>query len=76
MCCRHDTIAEPGQSPVCPVCFWEADGSDDPSRPSDPNHGLTLVEGRANYAEFGACEERFRDMVREPNRLERRGSSK
>lgn len=50
-----------------PRCFWENDpfiASDDD--PSDSNHGITLNEAKANYLEFGACEEEMLRYVRPP----------
>ena len=72
-CCRHCTLAARGEYFICPVCFWEDDGNNDPARGFGPNGALTLAEGRANYQAFGACEERFRHLVREPRPGERRG---
>lgn len=52
-CCGNLTLpAKPEDAVafICPVCFWENDVflmSD--TEPSDENHGLTLLEGRANY---------------------------
>jgi hypothetical protein len=44
------------------VCRWTDDGSDDNdlNRSSGANGRLTLAQARANYREFGACDERFR----------------
>jgi len=73
-CCRHRTLAERGAYYVCPVCFWEDDGDDDPDSVGGPNGDLALAAARRNYAVFGACTERFRDLVREPHPDERRGT--
>jgi Cysteine-rich CPCC len=70
-CCGYRTLAEPpGSYEVCKVCFWEDDGvqlldpacagADDPS----------LLECQATYQRIGACEERFRRLVRAPRRDE------
>lgn len=37
-CCHYKTLTERGQYEVCPVCFWEDDGSNDTIRYSYPNH--------------------------------------
>ena len=74
-CCRHMTFAEtfaderPSRYDICPVCFWEQDsiGLDDPSA---ANHGLTLRQGQANYAKFGACEKTMVLHVRKPTQEE------
>jgi hypothetical protein len=57
-CCDYITLAERGHYSICPICFWEDDGLDidQLDRPSSPNHGITLREARANFAQFGACE--------------------
>jgi hypothetical protein len=39
------------------VCFWEDDGSDELDHYSGPNHE-TLREGRKNFLELGACDEK------------------
>ena len=58
-CCDYISLPERGNYLICPICFWEDDGLDldqlDVS--SGPNHGITLREGRANFAKFGACEQ-------------------
>lgn len=62
-CCDYISLPERGNYLICRICFWEDDGQDidQLDEPSGPNHGITLREGRANFAEFGACE---RDMLR------------
>lgn len=64
-CCGHATLTERGGYNICPVCFWEDDGSDDASVEilSGPNH-ITLREGRINVLRIGACDERAREHVR------------
>lgn len=52
-CCQYETLKERGQYDVCPVCSWEDDGNNDPSRYSGVNH-MTLEEGRANFDKYGA----------------------
>ena len=52
---------------ICPVCFWENDRFVDAiNEPSDSNHGLSLLEARQNYAEFGACCEKMLKYCRKP----------
>lgn len=58
-CCRYLTLEELGGYDICPVCFWEDDGTDDPRRVSGCN-GLTLEAARANFRSFGA--NRRRDL--------------
>lgn len=57
-CCDYVTLPERGRYNICPVCFWEDDGLDidELDFGSGANHGLSLREARANFAEFGACE--------------------
>lgn len=51
-CCASFTLDEVGSYDICPVCFWEDDGTTN-EHAFSPN-GITLEEGRANYKEFGA----------------------
>ena len=64
-CCGCLTIS--GKFDICPVCFWE----DDPTQTECPDctggaNSVSLIEAKKNYLLYGACEERFRDHVREP----------
>jgi len=54
-CCGYVTLPERGEYDICPVCFWEDDGIDDPDfDPSlSPNH-MTLRQGRQNFLKYGA----------------------
>jgi len=56
-CCGYVTLAERGMSLICKVCFWEDDAfvGDRLDEPSVCNH-MTLRQGRANFATFGACD--------------------
>jgi len=56
-CCDYFTLEERGRYDICPVCFWEDSGQDLDriDEHSGPNH-QTLREGRAHFAEFGACD--------------------
>lgn len=58
-CCDHFTLEERGMWDICPVCYWEDDGTD-PADPDGPgsgcNHGLTLRQARENFRRLGACE--------------------
>ena len=55
-CCEYHTLEEGGQYFVCPVCFWEDDGSDELERYSPVNRGY-LKNARANFISFGAMSE-------------------
>jgi len=66
-CCEYNTLDEPGQYEICPVCFWE----DDPFQCDNPNYGgganrPSLNQAKINYAEFGAYERRVLRFVRKP----------
>ncbi len=64
-CCDYVTLPERGNYLICPVCFWEDDGTDLDAldEPSEANHGITLRLGRANFKQFGACEETMVENV-------------
>lgn len=68
-CCGCLTLPDPDDWDICEVCFWEDDGQDDRNA-DDVNGGsngsLSLIQARANYREFGACERRFVAHVRLP----------
>lgn len=75
-CCRYRTLSDQGWD-VCPVCFWEDDGTENLDRVSGANH-LTLGQGRENFERFGACSERARSHVLADGRerFEYEGSSR
>jgi len=52
-CCGYLTLRERGVYLICPVCFWEDDGSTELDRFSGPNR-MTLREGRESFLSFGA----------------------
>jgi hypothetical protein len=68
-CCLYKTLTRRGHYDVCPVCFWEDDGGNNPSRYSSPNH-LTLEDGRRNFARLGAC------AIEHVNHVDREGTRK
>jgi hypothetical protein len=73
-CCHFRTLSERGGFEICNVCFWEDDGQDDQDAElvrGGPNGALSLAQARANFASFGACEERMMDNVRPPRDDER-----
>ena len=61
-CCGYLTLEERGGYSICPVCFWEDDGVDEPSALSGPNH-MTLGEGQKSFARLGAVTQRERRFV-------------
>lgn len=72
-CCGFYTLPGSGNFDICPVCFWE----DDPVQEDDPDFAgganeTSLNESRKNYERFHACEERYKDRVRDPRPEEMR----
>ena len=64
-CCAHFTLDEVGGYDICPVCFWEDDGTSG-EHGFSPN-GIPLEDARINYLKFGANCERDMKHVRLPN---------
>ncbi len=56
-CCDFFTLDERAGYDICPVCYWEDDGTDlaDPDSTSGPNH-ISLRAGRENFRRLGACD--------------------
>ncbi len=69
-CCKCLTLHERAGYEICPVCFWEDDGQDDPYADQvreGANGDVSLTQARLNYAAYGAMEERFVKSVRKPS---------
>lgn len=68
-CCGFATLREAGCYEICPLCFWEDDGQDDPD--AAENHGgpnyVSLVEARINFIKFGASDIKNKEHVRRPS---------
>lgn len=67
-CCRSLTLYERAGYEICPVCYWEDDGQDDPyadQTRGGPN-GMSLTQGRLNYKRYGAVEKRLKKHARKP----------
>ncbi|MBY0456019.1 MAG: hypothetical protein K2V38_01635 [Gemmataceae bacterium] len=66
-CCDYFTLEERVDYEICPVCFWEDDGTDLGSldAPSGPNP-ITLREARENFRRLGACEAAMLEHVCTP----------
>lgn len=71
-CCGCAALDSADEYEVCPVCCWEKDKTQerDPEYKGGAN-AVSLNEARKNYAEFGACEERFAEKVRKPEVTEK-----
>ena len=68
-CCGCLTLGERGGYEICPVCFWEDDGQDEDNADlilGGPNGSLSLTQARRNFQEYGACDRRHLENVREP----------
>jgi len=68
-CCGYKTLLGRGHYEVCQVCFWEDDGQDEADADialGGPNGALSLRDGQANFKQFGAMAERFKNHVRAP----------
>jgi hypothetical protein len=61
-CCGWLTLSRRGEYEICPVCFWEDDGTEAPERLSSANH-LTLREARRNFLAIGAVDPAARAHV-------------
>lgn len=74
-CCRYCTLEGEGNE-VCPVCYWEDDGQDDPHADEvwgGPNADLSLTQARINFEKLGACQEHLKgSVVRNPEKYYRR----
>ncbi|EII3193272.1 hypothetical protein ABZY26_000628 [Listeria monocytogenes] len=75
-CCNSLTIEVRGEFEICQVCYWEDEAyshyqnistiEDLLNIRSSANNGLTLLEARQNFKQFGACELAMKQFVREP----------
>ena len=62
-CCGYKTISKqpPGTYEICPICCWEDSYTD---KESERSNDVGLWQAQKNFDEFGACEERWLDVVR------------
>jgi cysteine-rich CPCC protein len=65
-CCHHITLPERKAYDICPVCFWEDDGNNDPDGDPGPNGSTTLRLARRNYVVHGVSDLEFKHLVRKP----------
>ena len=54
-CCEFLALKTIGEYEICPVCFWEDDGTKHLQLFSQCNK-RTLLEGKLNYKEYGAID--------------------
>lgn len=55
-CCSMPSLGERAGDEICPVCWWQDDGQDDPRADEvwgGPNHGYSLSEARRNFRDHG-----------------------
>jgi hypothetical protein len=52
-CCEFHSLSRLGEYEICPVCFWEDDGTKQSTAYSSANH-LTLAEARLSFSQIGA----------------------
>ncbi|GGC96593.1 CPCC family cysteine-rich protein [Enterococcus wangshanyuanii] len=64
-CCNNYTIED--EYDICEVCYWEKDivAELHPNKVIGANN-VSLNVAKKNYKKYGACEERFRSLVRKP----------
>ncbi|HEU5381498.1 MAG TPA: CPCC family cysteine-rich protein [Ktedonobacteraceae bacterium] len=63
-CCGYLIIEN--EYDICPICFWEADGSQASSPSSTGANSVCLIEARLNFARASVSEDRFLTNVRQP----------
>ena len=70
-CCGYQTYvaAAGGSMQICPVCFWEDAPGDSWYNKSNQ---VSLFIAQENFAEFGAVERKYLNLVREPLAAEAR----
>lgn len=66
-CCGYYTLDTRNEYNICKVCFWEDDpGQRENETDNDGANKVSLIQARANYQEFGACEAAMLQYVRKP----------
>lgn len=65
--CGYLTLQERGRFDICPVCFWEDDGS---SEGDEPMGEVSITEAKSNFGQIGSSEARLLAYVRPPRQGE------
>ncbi|HEX7837270.1 MAG TPA: CPCC family cysteine-rich protein [Kofleriaceae bacterium] len=56
-CCGYATLNHLGRRHVCPVCYWEDDGSDNDCLDAESGwNNMTLRQARVNFLRMGVCD--------------------
>ena len=64
-CCGHATLSDRGRRHICPVCYWEDDGSDNHCLDAESGwNSMTLRQARVNFLRVGVCDDRGARYVR------------
>jgi len=67
--CWRRLRSHPGDYELCPVCFWEDDGTQLPwPMSSNGANGVSLMEAQGSHQGLGAVDKVFRREVRRPRR--------
>jgi hypothetical protein len=79
-CCGYATLDDRGRRHVCPVCYWEDDGSDNHCLDAESGwNNRTLRQARVSFLRIGVCDERGARYVRpataDENQLRRFGDN-
>lgn len=63
-CCDYYVLAQHSRHEICPVCWWEDDGSNlgEIDAISSANH-ISLRQARANFANYGAADQAAVSLV-------------
>jgi hypothetical protein len=77
-CCHFKSLDERGGFSICPVCFGEDDGQDDPDADEvrgGPNASGSLTQARANFLKYKNSGDAPSKYVRDPLDVEPRQSA-
>lgn len=66
-CCGANSLTERGAWDICPVCWWEDDGTENDEASlyfSGPNNGLQLTAARINFIQHGIYNPERQDLLK------------